>query len=127
MKRILFIIALLASTSLVNAQTTEWPALKTFHGVISQTYHPSEEGNLAPAKQRAKEIYDDAKQLASSTVPAAYQSPKLKEALANLEKEAAKFNDMVTKMRPDPEIKKQLSVVHDAFHEVTGLCTEQKH
>jgi len=127
MKRFLLIIALFTCTAVANAQTTEWPALKTFHGVISQTYHPSEEGNLAPAKQRAKEIYEDAKQLASSTVPAAYQSPKLKEALANLEKEAAKFNDMVTKMRPDPEIKKQLSVVHEAFHEVAGLCTEQKH
>ncbi|PZF74557.1 hypothetical protein [Taibaiella soli] len=127
MKRFLFIIALFACTAIAHAQTMEWPALKTFHGVISQTYHPSEEGNLAPAKQRSKEIYDDAKQLATSSVPAAYQSPKMKEALSNLEKEAAKFNDMVTKMRPDPEIKKQLSVVHDAFHEVAGLCKEEKH
>lgn len=127
MKRLLFVIALFMCAVAANAQNMEWPALKTFHGVISQTYHPAEEGNLAPAKQRSKEIYDDAKALASSSVPAAYQSPKMKDALAALEKEAAKFNDMVKKMSPDSELKKQLSVVHDAFHEVAGLCKEEKH
>ncbi len=34
----------------------DWPALKDFHKVMSQTFHPSEEGNLQPIKERSGEM-----------------------------------------------------------------------
>jgi hypothetical protein len=44
----------------------KWPALKAMHGVISQTFHPGEEGNLVPVKTRAKELYSKAQTLLKS-------------------------------------------------------------
>jgi len=38
----------------------QWPALKTFHEVLSQTFHPSEEGNLEPIKSRSEELMNKA-------------------------------------------------------------------
>ena len=34
----------------------KWPALKNFHTVISQTFHPAEEGNRSPVKKRSGEL-----------------------------------------------------------------------
>jgi hypothetical protein len=35
---------------MASAQSTfdKWPAIKEFHDVMSETFHPAEEGNLAP-------------------------------------------------------------------------------
>jgi hypothetical protein len=41
---------------MASAQSTfdKWPAIKEFHDVMSETFHPAEEGNLAPIKLRSK-------------------------------------------------------------------------
>ncbi|MBC7650849.1 MAG: hypothetical protein H7101_03785, partial [Deinococcales bacterium] len=43
------LLALMAIASIsINAQfkLAQWPALQTFHGVMSETFHPSEAGKL---------------------------------------------------------------------------------
>ena len=51
---VLFVLAI----NSVKAQSTfdKWPAIKEFHSVMSQTFHPSEEGNLEPIKARSEEM-----------------------------------------------------------------------
>lgn len=47
----------------VSAQSIfdKWVELKAFHGVMSQTFHPSEEGNLELIKTRSEEMAEKAK------------------------------------------------------------------
>jgi hypothetical protein len=122
---LLLILLFSAQLSFAGGNIDQWPALKALHGVISQTFHPSEEGNLVPVKARAKELYTKAQALLKSKVPAAFNSSQVKEAVVALEKEAKKLQEMVTENDSDTEIKEQLSVVHDTFHEIVGLCTKE--
>ena len=65
---LLFITAI---TNTGNAQSnlSSWTALTDFHKVMSQTVHPSEEGNLEPIKTRVGELVEKAEALkASATV-----------------------------------------------------------
>jgi hypothetical protein len=45
--------------------------------------------------------------------------------VVTLEKEAKKLQTLVAANESDEEIKQQLSAVHDAFHEIVGLCTKE--
>jgi hypothetical protein len=55
----------------ISAQSTfeKWPAIKEFHEVMSQTYHPAEEGNFAPIKARSEEMISKASLLLKSDIP----------------------------------------------------------
>lgn len=64
----------------------DWAELKQFHGVMSQTFHPAEEGNLKPIKERSAELLQKATALKQSKVPAAFDKPEIKKAVADLEK-----------------------------------------
>lgn len=129
MKKILSLMLVLlcsAYLSFAGSDIDKWPALKAMHGVISQTFHPSEEGNLVPVKARSKELYSKAQALAKSKVPAEFNNQQVKEAVAALEKEAKKLQTMIAGNENDEDIKQQLTVVHDTFHEIVGLCTKEE-
>jgi hypothetical protein len=99
-----------------------WEELKTFHGVMGQTFHPSEEGNLTPIKTRSAELVEKAKKLAASTPPAAYNRADIKAALKELVAESEKMDKAVKQKKSDAELTQQISAVHDAFHKIAGLC-----
>jgi superoxide dismutase len=61
----------------------DWQELKDFHKVMSQTFHPSEEGNLQPIKTRSKEMVEKANLLAKSTIPVEFNK---KEVVATVQK-----------------------------------------
>lgn len=123
-KKIVLLIAILLSTvySFGQAKMSDWAELKAYHTVISQTFHPSEEGNLAPIKSRAQELSAAAHKLSGSAIPASFNNDKVKAAVAKLEKESDRVYTMVAAKETDERIKKQLGAVHDAFHEIVGLC-----
>jgi hypothetical protein len=57
MKTKLFAVLLFSmAINAVSAQSTfdKWPAIKEFHTVMSQTFHPAEEGNLQQIKARSE-------------------------------------------------------------------------
>ena len=62
MKKLVLIVISIISFQFVQAQSImdKWPELKTFHSIMSQTFHPSEEGNLQPIKERSKEMMEKA-------------------------------------------------------------------
>lgn len=114
----------------VSAQSIfeKWAELKNFHGVMSQTFHPSEEGNLAPIKSRSGEMVEKANALAKSVIPNEYKTPQIQKAVKMLQKGSKSLHKLVqNKQSTDDEIKKALSRLHDVFHEIVGLCKNEKH
>ena len=126
--KILAIIAFLFTAG-VSAQSSmdKWPALKEFHGVMSQTFHPAEEGNLEPIKTRSEEMMNKAAALLKSDVPADFRTTAILNAAEKLQKKSKILHKMVTDKAPDAEIVKSLTELHDIFHEIVGLCTGEKH
>lgn len=104
-----------------------WPEIKAFHKVMSQTFHPSEEGNLKPIKERSGEMVDKAIALSKSKIPAELDAKKMKKAIKTLVKETKKVNKLVKSGANDKSITDALIVAHDAFHNIVGLCSNEHH
>jgi hypothetical protein len=119
----LLAILLFIGSSAFSQSMTAWPELKNFHGVMSQTFHPSEEGNLEPIKTRATEMKEKAYALADSKIPAEFNNDKVKAAVNQLKEETSKMEKVVNSKGSDKEITAQLTTVHDTFHQIVGLCS----
>lgn len=130
MKKISLIFVLFFSlTALrVDAQDifTAWPALGDFHGVMSATFHAAEKGNFDPVKQRSGEMVDKAALLTKSVIPEQYNKPEMKAAVAELDKQTTELNSLIMKNAKDVKINKSLIQVHNAFHKIVGLCSDEK-
>jgi len=124
MKKIIAVCFILLAFVQTKAQssTDNWPALKAFHGIMSATFHPSEEGNLKPIKERSKELVQKAKELAQSKAPLEFNKPAIKKAVADLVLGAEKLDKLIADKAKDADIIKALSDLHDVFHQIVGLC-----
>lgn len=109
MKKAIVVITLMM-VGMVNAQTknTEWSELKAFHTVMSQTFHPSEKGDLKPVKERSGELVEKAEALKESAIPAQYKTKDIKTALDELVAESKKLDNMVKARKSDKKITKEL-------------------
>ena len=101
-----------------------WQALKDFHMVMGQTFHPMEEGNFGPIRERSGEMSAKAQILASSTVPASFRSPEITKAIADLVTGSAKLDKLIKKKAKDEKVKESLIKLHDTFHIIQGLCSD---
>jgi hypothetical protein len=101
---------------------TAWAELDAYHTVMSQTFHPAENGDLKPLLAKSQELADKAKVLANSTVPEKYQKKDVGAILKKLEQESLALHQMVTSKKSDEEIKKAIFALHDRFHEVMEKC-----
>jgi hypothetical protein len=125
MKQLLTLFLALAIGFVAKAddkKKTDWPALTEFHTVMSQTFHPSEEGNFEPIRKRSEEMMNKAAALSRGRVPQPYQTPSMRNAVARLQVGAKTVNEMVQKNATDEQLKPVLSKLHDTFHEIVGLC-----
>lgn len=100
-----------------------WTALKDFHMVMSQTFHPAEEGNLQPIRDRSSEMMLKATLLRNSPVPASFDSPEIRKAIGDLAIGSMDLNKAVRKKAKDPVVKAKLTALHDTFHIIQGLCS----
>ncbi|MBL7813834.1 MAG: DJ-1/PfpI family protein [Saprospiraceae bacterium] len=106
----------------------QWAALKTFHSVMSQTFHPAEEGKLEPIKTRSGEMLEKANALSKSAIPAEFNTPKINDAVKKLQLGSAALDKLVkNKKTTDAEITKSITALHDVFHEIVGLCRDENH
>ncbi len=130
MKKICFLVTLLISLVAVKSNAQDkfaaWPALGAFHTVMSATFHPAEKGDFDPVKQRSGEMVDKAALLEKSDVPAQFDKPEISAALKTLKTRATALNKIVLKKAKDEKINNALISVHDTFHKIVGLCTEDK-
>lgn len=130
MKKISILVFLMSFAYFLQAQSIwdKWKELKEFHVVISQTFHPSEEGNLEPIKKRSGEMAEKANFLAKSTIPKEYNTPQIKGAVKKLQKRSKELDAFIKSSKATDEgIKQKLAALHDVFHEIVGLCKNENH
>ena len=106
---------------------SSWPELKSFHSVMAQTFHPSEEGNLKPIRERSSEMHAKAVTLRDSKKPAEFDTPEIKAATVELVEKSKALDDLVKKNGSDEEVTALLSSAHDTFHKIVGLCKKDDH
>jgi superoxide dismutase len=112
----------LTSPLLKTIEKETWTELSTFHAVMAATFHPSEEGNLKPIRERSGEFLTKARALQSGKIPASFNTPEIKKAIDDLVKGATTLNQMVIKKANDQALAKKLGELHDTFHTIQGLC-----
>lgn len=124
----IFVIALMLFTAgVVKAQSaTEWKEMSEFHKVMSQTFHPAEEGNYQPIRERSGEMVKKAIAWKNATIPAEFTSAKgIKKNLKQLVKKSSALDKKIKANCSDEVIKADLAVLHDVFHNIVGLCTDE--
>jgi superoxide dismutase len=104
-----------------------WAELKNFHKVMSQTFHPSEEGNLDPIKKRSGEMVQKANLLSKSPIPGEFNSKEVQKAIKDLTSESIKLDKMIQMKASDIKIKVALEKLHDIFHKIVGFCVADGH
>ena len=107
---------------LSEIEKDNWIALKDFHKVMAQTYHPCEDGNFIPLRTRAGELLAKAILVSASKPPISKDKPTIHKALANLEEQCEKIYELVEKNAKDEVLLKEMTKAHDLFHQVEELC-----
>ncbi len=112
---------------LKELEKDNWLALKDFHKVMAQTFHPAEERNFEPLLTRSGELYAKAILLKNATPPASANNPKVQDALRRLEQQCLNIHTLVQKpskneLEKNAKLLVQITKAHDIFHEVEGLC-----
>jgi hypothetical protein len=112
----------------ISAQSIfeKWPEMNVFHEVISETFHPTEENNLEPLKTRSEELMKKAENLLNSNIPEEYRTKAILSSLENLQLKSETLHKLVLSKASDTELKQSIIGVHDAFHEIVGLCNEKE-
>jgi hypothetical protein len=112
--------------SFAQTKTAVWPEMGTFHELMSTTFHPAEEGNFAPLREKAADLYRAAKVWYSVDVPAEYNFKVTKKTLEQL---MIKCNDIwaevASKTSSDVKLKTMITEAHDLFHKVSGECKKK--
>lgn len=122
------VLALIVVANSVSAQSTfdKWPAIKEFHEVMSQTFHPAEEGNLAPIKARSEEMMVKAAMLLKSDIPTEFRTDAILTSAERLQLKSKALHRIVSSNGADVAIVKSITDLHDTFHEIVGLCSDSK-
>lgn len=124
MKRTILLLSFMFALVFAKAEDN-WPELKSFHTIMSQTFHPSEEGNLKPIKERSGEMVEKAEALQKSKIPADYNAEKIKPVIDKLVEGSKELQISIEKKEKDEVITKKLSALHDTFHDIVGLCKKE--
>jgi hypothetical protein len=128
-KQLILCFALVALAISTKAQSTfdKWPELKAFHNIMSTTFHPAEEGNLKPIKEKSTELAESAAKLQTSLMPKEFNTTAIKASVKKLATESKTLDALIKKKPSDAIILKNLTALHNRFHEIVGLCKEEKH
>lgn len=129
MKKLLVLILALGSIKFSTAQQEKWKEMHDFHEVISATFHPAEENNLAPTRQYASKLVASAKAWKKSKAPAGYDQQTVAPVLDKLVYVTSSVEKAVKEKKSDSELKKLMISAHDTFHEIAEKCRkpEEKH
>ncbi len=126
--KVFLVLAFIVVANSVSAQSTfeKWPAIKEFHEVMSQTFHPAEEGNLVPIKARSEEMRNKAAMLLKSDIPAEFKTNAILASAERLQLKSKALHKLVNSNGTDAAIVKSITDLHDTFHEIVGLCSDAK-
>lgn len=121
-KSLLSVCLLFVAIQFGFSQKQAWNEAKTFHHFMSTTFHPAEEGNFAPLKEKADSLAWAAERWAKSPIPSNYKEKETKEALVVLAKQSKDILAAVKAKKSDNELKKMITATHDTFHKIVGEC-----
>jgi superoxide dismutase len=107
---------------LSEIEKDNWMAIKDFHKIMAQTYHPAEDGNFVPLNTRSGELLAKAILLSNSKPPVSKDKPAVHKALTNLAEQCEKIYDLVNKNAKNEVLLKEMTKAHDLFHQVEELC-----
>lgn len=126
MKQFLFMMIIFLSFSFqaFSQEKAKWKQMEDFHAVMSPTFHPAEEDNLAPVKEKAGDLLSAAKTWQSSVVPAGFKADVTKPILKRLVKECNNLKKAVDKRKSDAELKTMITNAHEIFHEIMEKCRD---
>ncbi len=116
----------IANTTFSQSIFEKWPSMKTFHEVMSQTFHPVEEGDFEPIKTRSEELYQKAEALLKNDIPEEFRTNAILSAAERLQLKSKSMHKLVLAKASDEELVKSLTELHNIFHEIVGLCSEEK-
>lgn len=126
MKKVQWTLLMLYLTFLTVAAYSQpantWKEMEGFHTVMSTTFHPAEENNLQPLKEKAAALLAAAKTWKKSTVPQGYNAALSKPVLKRLVKQCSLINTAVNNRRSDAELKILVTEAHEIFHELKEKC-----
>jgi hypothetical protein len=69
-------------------------------------------------------MLEKAQALAKSTVPPSFRSAAITKAMVDLVDGSAKLDKLIKKKGKDDKIKESLTKLHDTFHVIQGLCSD---
>ncbi|MBK6964622.1 MAG: hypothetical protein IPH20_11970 [Bacteroidales bacterium] len=126
-KSVLVAALMVFAASFVSAQDkVEWKEMIDFHKVMSQTFHPVEEGNFQPIRERSGEMVEKATAWQNASIPAGYTNFKgIKKNLKQLVKKSSALDKKIKTGCTDEIIKADLTALHDIFHNIVGLCSDE--
>lgn len=105
-----------------TAKAAPWPELKAFHGFMSGTFHPAEEGDFQPLRLKADSLLIAAKAWQASKIPADYKEAETKETLVKLVNQCENIAGAVKAKAADEKLKVLISDAHEIFHKIVGEC-----
>ena len=112
----------LKSPLLKYMELDTWKALKDFHKVLAETYHPAESGDLGPIKMYSSDLMLNALNMKTTTIPKSIDSPELRAHIDALVKESNALHKLVKKKMKDAVIKAKVFEVHEIFHKIQEEC-----
>lgn len=125
MKKIIALLAIVFATGTAFAQESKhaaWPELKAFHAVMSASFHPTEDGNFAPLKEKTAELYRAAKLWYASEIPDNFKKEETKKTLETLMIQCNDIWAAVENKATDAKLKEMITSAHDTFHKIVGEC-----
>jgi len=126
-KALFIMFAISLATLSVYSQETKWQQMEDFHAVMSVTFHPAEDGNLKPLKEKAGDLATNAKVWQKGAVPEGFNAGVTKPILKRLVKQCNAINKAVVAGKTDEELKKMIIEAHDIFHEIKEKCRNTDH
>jgi hypothetical protein len=105
-------------------EKTTWKEQGQFHDIMSVTFHPSEEGNLAPLKAKSDSLVIIAKQWKAAPIPADYKPKQTAESIAKLLTQCEGISAAVKAKKDDKALTTMIKEAHDTFHYIVGECKE---
>ena len=125
MKSILFLLFSFITLTGFSQTKVQWAEKDSFHRVMAQTFHPMEEGNYKPIRERISEMVTKAVAWQNSAMPEGLNTKKVKKTLKKLVEESKELEEKIKKNCSDADIKEDLTELHDIFHSIVGLCKHE--
>ncbi len=119
---IMFAISL--ATLSVYAQEAKWQQMENFHAVMSVTFHPADDGNLKPLKEKSGDLLTAARAWQEGAVPQGFNATLTGPILKRLVKQCNSINKAVASGKSDAALKKMIKEAHEIFHEIKEKCLQ---